>query len=41
MRQLMLLNSTGHSNPQTSLLYSIDHPDPENNFIVTVVNTYQ
>ena len=35
--ETMLLNSTGHSNPQTSLLYSIDHPDPEYNFIVTVV----
>ena len=33
----MLLNSTGHSDPQTSLLYSIDHPDPEYSFIVTVV----
>ena len=33
----MLLNSTGHSDPQTSLLYSIDHHDPEYNFIVTVV----
>ena len=33
----MLLKSTGNSGPQTSLLYTIDHPDPEYNFIVTVV----
>ena len=33
----MLLNSSGHSDPQTSLLYSIDYPDPEYRFIVIVV----